>query len=142
MAKNGYATTKRAKILEYLKLHSDKSVSIKEIEDYLINEINLSISFSTIYRYLDKLALEGTVLKHYNEDNNVSTYQYSKPNLACHNHLHMKCGSCGKIYHMDCSFMEDLKNHIFEHHGFMLECKKSMLYGICDECQKNDMISI
>lgn len=136
MGKSEYSTEKRTKILEYLKIQSDKSVSIKEIEDYLRTEKNMSISVSTIYRYLDKLALDGVVLKHYNEDSNVSTYQYGKPNLACHNHLHMKCSNCGKIYHMDCEFMNELKNHIYEHHSFLLECKKSMLYGICDKCQK------
>lgn len=130
----GYATEKRAKMLEYLKEHSDRDVCVKEIEEYL-SQNNITVNVTTIYRYIDKLVQEEIVLKHTSENGNTCTYQYIDPNHSCHNHLHMKCSSCGRIYHMDCEFMDEFQRHIYEHHHFALECRTSMLYGLCEHCQ-------
>ncbi len=130
-----YSTKKRSMILEYLKEHSDNDVSVKEIEESLNKHSGECINVSTIYRYLDKLAIEGMVLKHTSENGKQSTFQYVQENAQCHNHLHMKCSKCGRIYHIDCGFMDELKEHIYRHHHFTIECKTSMLYGICEHCK-------
>ncbi len=130
-----YSTEKRGMILEYLKAHSDESVSVKDIEASLNKSGEKSINVTTIYRYLDKLSTEGHVLKHTGDEGKKATYQYVNPEHACHNHLHMKCTSCGKIMHMDCGFMEEFMNHIKNHHKFTIECKTSMLYGVCNDCK-------
>ncbi len=132
-----YSTEKRTKILDYLKSHDDVDVTVKEIEYALKDNYDLSVNITTIYRYLDKLAEEGTVLKHTDENGKTSTYQYIVPESECNSHLHMKCVSCGRIYHMDCAFMDEFKKHIYKHHQFILECKKSMLYGVCNSCSNN-----
>lgn len=133
---SGYATKKRSMILEYLKEHSDKDVTVREIEEKLNQREEGSVNMTTIYRYLDKLAGEGIVLKHISENGKKSTFQYVEPNHECHNHLHMKCSNCGRIYHIDCSFMDELKEHIYQHHHFKLECRTSMLYGLCEACNR------
>ncbi len=136
MARNaGYATEKRAVILEYLMNHCDEDVSVKDIEQYT-NSKGISVNTTTIYRYLDKLIETGKVLKHVSEQDNRSTFQYVRDNHSCHNHLHMKCTGCGKIFHMDCGFMNEFQEHIFKHHQFILECKTSMLYGMCKSCSE------
>ena len=136
---SGYSTEKRNQILEYLVEHKDEDVSVKDIEKYLTTK-ELSVNVTTIYRYLDKLCGEGTVMKRIDEKSGKSTYHYAKPNHTCHNHIHMKCSGCGKIYHMDCGFMDEFKKHIFEHHEFMLDCKTSMLHGLCNKCSKTVII--
>ena len=133
---SSYATEKRAKILEYLKAHQDEDVSVKEIELYL-QKREIAVNVTTIYRYLDKLEQEGQVLKHMAENGNTASFQYINPEHACHNHLHMKCSGCGRIFHMDCSFMDEFQRHIYEHHHFTLECRTSMLYGLCENCRCN-----
>jgi Fur family ferric uptake transcriptional regulator len=138
MEKSSYATKKRSMILEYLKEHSEKDVSVKEIEEGLNQKSENSINMTTIYRYLDKLAGEGTVLKHTSENGKQSTFQYVEPEAECVNHLHMKCSSCGRIYHINCAFMDEIRQHIYSHHKFMIECKSSMLYGICENCRLNN----
>jgi Fur family ferric uptake transcriptional regulator len=133
-----YATKKRSMILEYLKEHSDQDVSVKEIEERLNQKSEKAVNMTTIYRYLDKLASEGAVLKHTSENGKQSTFQYVEPESECVNHLHMKCSSCGRIYHINCDFMEEIRQHIYTHHKFMIECKTSMLYGICENCRLNN----
>ena len=46
-----------------------------------------------------------------------------------------KCVKCGKIIHLECHFMEEISHHIEESHGFTLQCKNSILYGVCKECK-------
>ena len=55
MAGNGYATTSRKKILEYLMANSDRTVTVTDIDQYLKKHDN-EVNITTIYRYLDKLA--------------------------------------------------------------------------------------
>lgn len=130
----GYATEKRNKILEYLIKHNDEDISVRDIEVHL-NDQGMTANVSTIYRYLEKLEEDGKILKRVSEHGGKSTFQYVNPDAECHNHLHMKCSECGKIYHMDCYFMKEFQQHIFEHHHFALECKTSILYGVCENCR-------
>lgn len=142
MSRSGsYSTEKRAKILEYLKSHSDEDVCVKDIETHIRCCDGISVNVTTIYRYLDKLEKEGQVLKHSSEDGMKTTYQYAEYEQSCQNHLHMKCSLCGRIQHMDCEFMDEFKKHMYEHHRFALECRTSMLYGICESCLNNHPVS-
>lgn len=133
MVKSGYSTEKKNKILSCLKENAHIDLTVKDIERYLV-EHDMKVNLTTIYRNLDKLEKDGLIVRRGDETGNKATYQYVEPDQNCHDHLHLKCSSCGKIYHMDCSFMNELKQHIFNHHGFMLECKTSMIYGTCKEC--------
>lgn len=136
MGRSGsYSTEKRIKILEYLKQHSHEDVCVRDIEEHLNKEDGTRVNVTTIYRYLDKLAKDGQVLKHTGENGNKASFQYINPQDKCHRHLHMKCSGCGRIFHLDCSFMNEFQKHIYEHHHFIVECKTSMLYGICEECR-------
>lgn len=136
MKRANYATQKRSEILKYLELHCDEDVSVKDIEQHFQKDNHTSVNITTIYRYLERLEKEGRILKHNAEKGGKATFQYVKPEHSCQSHLHMKCSSCGKIYHMDCDFMEEFQRHIYEHHHFRLECKTSMLYGLCKACSE------
>ena len=124
MAGNGYATTSRKKILEYLMANSDRTVTVTDIDQYLKKHDN-EVNITTIYRYLDKLANEGTVMKYVAEKGN-----------HCAEHLHLKCVSCGCIIHLECAFMDEIAEHVLKDHGFTLQCKNSIIYGLCRECRK------
>ena len=44
---------------------------------------------------------------------------------------------CGKIIHLECEFMDEISEHILKDHGFKLQCKNSILYGMCSACQES-----
>lgn len=135
MTGNGYATASRKRILDFLKQSSDRTVTAAEIGSYL-KENDSEVNITTIYRYLDKLEREGTVLKYVAEKGNQAVYQYVEIGHRCEEHLHLKCMECGRIIHLECSFMEEIAEHIEKDHGFLLQCKNSILYGTCEECRK------
>lgn len=138
MAGSSYATVSRKKILEFLQKNSERTVSVADIDAWLKrNESEVNVT--TIYRYLDKLVREGTVLKYVAEKGNQTVYQYVERGHHCEEHLHLKCEKCGRILHLECAFMDEITEHILKEHGFILQCKNSMLYGRCEECRKQDM---
>lgn len=134
MAKTGsYQTKARQMILKYLQDNKDTSVSVVSIIDYL-RANDTSTNISTVYRYLDKLVDEQVVFKYMNDNGEKAVYQYIEQNRNCHEHLHLKCISCGIVEHLDCDFMSHLNDHIMKDHGFQVECSKSILYGYCKNC--------
>ena len=69
MPGSGYATISRKKILEFLKKNSDRTVAVADIDHYLKAQ-DCEVNITTIYRYLDKLAKDGTVIKYVAEKGN------------------------------------------------------------------------
>ncbi len=137
MAGNGYATVSRKKILDFLKQSSERTVTAAEISAYL-KEQDSEVNITTIYRYLDKLEREGTVMKYVAEKGSQAGYQYVELGHRCEEHLHLKCMECGRIIHLECAFMEEIAEHIRRDHGFLLQCKNSILYGTCGECRQRE----
>ena len=130
----GYTTVSRTKILEYLKNNSNRTVNVSDISDYLKSNM-CEVNVSTIYRYLDKLAGDGTVIKYVAEKGSMAVYQYVETGHRCEEHLHLKCVKCGSVIHMECDFMKEISEHIKDHHGFDIQCKNSMIYGVCKNCR-------
>lgn len=129
-----YNTKTRQAILAYLMKQSDTTVSVADIETHL-KEDGITVNTTTIYRYLDKLCNEHVVMKYPDLKSDKAIFQFAGEHQHCTNHLHLKCTNCGKIIHLDCDFMEQLKEHLYLDHGFLLQCNGDMLHGICQDCE-------
>lgn len=130
-----YSTISHTKIKKYLQDNSDRLVNVNDIDVFLKSE-GIEVNSSTIYRYLNKLSDGGELLKYAPKDGAMSSFQYvGEKAKACLDHLHLHCTSCGKIIHLECGFMSEIKDHIMAHHGFVLQCESSVLYGVCEECK-------
>ncbi len=129
-----YNTKARRYILEFLEQNSEVTVSAADILKYLETK-GENINQATVYRYLGKLTDEKKVIKFSEGVSGKAVYQFVKQS-DCDGHLHIKCVKCGKLIHLNCGFMDELKTHIEEKHEFSLKCTGSILYGICNECNK------
>ena len=67
---------------------------------------------------------------------NLAKAALAEPARNCDSHIHMQCVRCGKVIHLDCHFLDEINEHIEEHHGFTIICKGSILYGMCESCKK------
>ena len=130
----GYHTKTRQLILTYLQDNRRHAVSAANILAYLADN-DLPTSPTTVYRYLDKLVAENRIMKYVADKGEKAVYQYVDEGAHCQQHLHLKCIECGQIYHLDCSFMDDVRSHLMKSHGFELECVGSILYGLCANCR-------
>ncbi len=136
MAKSKYSTASHIKILEFLKANGDRVVKEGDIDAFLKSE-GVEVNPSTIYRYLNHLSEDGQIIKYAARKGEMSSFQYiGDEDNECKEHLHLHCIKCDRIIHLDCGFMEEVSGHIMSHHGFLLQCESSVLYGICKECQR------
>ena len=90
------------------------------ILDYLTANRRHAVSAADIVAHLEA---EGE------RTNPTTVYRYLD-----HEHIHLKCTCCGEIFHMDCHFMDEVRQHLLAEHGFTLQCEGSILYGLCRQC--------
>ncbi len=130
---NTYNTKQRALILELLINNKGVGLTCEEIADKL-KENGTPVGKSTLYRYLEKLINSGDVRKDISLDGKSATFQFVDKAMSCHNHMHLKCTSCGKIAHLSCDFMESVSAHIFDHHQFTVNNTQTVILGLCNDC--------
>ena len=63
-------------------------------------------NITTVYRRLEKLAAEKKVIRR------------------------------SKIIHLDCEDSREFMEHLCKNHGIVLDCRKTVLYGLCSECSR------
>lgn len=138
MRPSDYKTKQKEIILNFFIENKNKHLTASDIVKY-INSNEETVGMTTVYRYLDKLVSAGIIRKYFLDDKSGACYQYIDDNSKCHEHFHLKCIQCGALFHIDCSYMQSLDEHIMEHHGFKIDNSRTVLYGICKYCyEKNE----
>lgn len=132
-----YKTKQREMILDYMIKNKDIHVTA----DMIINYFKLHgtpIGKTTVYRNLDKLVAENVVRKFTIEDGVSACYQYAPDGSRCREHYHFKCSECGKLFHVHCDFMNEISEHVYKEHKFVIDSSKTVFYGMCEECGKKE----
>ena len=78
------------------------------------------VSKATVYRHLERLTAAGQLRRFSPAEGAAACYQYVGDHHDCHLHPHMVCECCGRLFR--------------EHHGFLLDYKNTILYGVCAAC--------
>lgn len=133
MRSSTYNTGGRIRLLAFLSRNVHKQYSVEALHAALTHE-GILIGKSSLYRQLQKLCGEGVVRKFRDAEKNISFFQYIGDDADCQKHLHLKCQCCGKLIHLHCDMAGELVSHIGAEHGFVIDSKKSVLYGLCKEC--------
>ncbi len=129
MVKQKYKTEQRKDLLDYMIKNTDNFVNADDIEKYLKNK-KISIGLTTIYRFLNSLEKQGKVRVELKD--HTKYYQYILE--ECTNHFHLQCKKCGKIIHLHCDEIEELKLHISKEHNFEIDSMATIM-GICADCK-------
>jgi Fur family ferric uptake transcriptional regulator len=129
-----YHSKYKSWILDYLKTYKDSRFCATDIHKAMDKD-SMGANLATVYRNLDRLVEEKSLnrFKISNEEENY--YQYLVPEMGCTSHLHLICRKCGKVIHLNCDFMKKISSHIKADHGFALDCKDSVLVGLCKQCK-------
>ncbi|BBF42167.1 ferric uptake regulation protein FUR [Lachnospiraceae bacterium KM106-2] len=129
-----YRTKGRENIMRVFMEHCEELISASDMNEFLA-EMGTPLNLATIYRNLDKMTDAGILIRYQDEKEDRAVYQYVGDRDECHNHLHMKCIKCGKVMHLECGFMNEIRLHLSDHHEFELQCQNSILYGVCKNCR-------
>ncbi|MGF7145114.1 Fur family ferric uptake transcriptional regulator [Anaerotaenia torta] len=127
-----YNTKQSDAILAYLSSLNGEHVTAGQIASHFETS-DYPIGLATIYRHLDKLVENGTIRKYTLDGVSGSCYQHIS---SAHEHqqIHLKCEQCGAVLHLQCSVMENVPQHVYEEHAFLINPMKTVLYGKCSNC--------
>ena len=134
-----YKTKQKEQITEYLKSRAGEHVTVADVCKYF-DEHGRAVGMTTVYRQLEKMVDDGLVNKYTIDANSPACFEYMDPadhqsNSTC---FHCRCDICGKLIHMQCHELEELGEHLYKKHGFTLNPRRTVLYGICEECAFKD----
>lgn len=127
-----YRTKHKYELINYLEKHQNQHLTISKMQEDL-----KSIPVATLYRLVDALVEEGLLRKYIIGPNSACCFQYNQGN-SCHEHFHLVCEKCGKLIHLECDEVNHLLDHIQDEHSFKIDVSRINLYGLCDECQKEN----
>lgn len=136
-ASGSYKTKQRELILRYITSCASAHFSADDVVEHLRTQ-GAPVGKSTVYRYLDKLVESGTVRRFYLGEGMGACYQYAGGDCGCQEHFHLKCLRCGKLIHLECGYLCDIRQHIFSEHRFSIDNSKTVFYGICGDCAQQD----
>lgn len=133
-----YDTQQRRILLDFLARHPDRGFSVEELLGALSAELPRESlpGRSTLYRLVAKLVDEGLIKRFSETHSRRVQYQIVACKQACA-HLHLKCTTCGGLYHMDHALSEQIVCEVLQNSAFSLDEKETVLFGVCRNCQKN-----
>lgn len=129
-----YKTKQRERIDALIENIGDRHFTADEA-DILLRQSGEAVGKATIYRHLERLVSEGRLRRFYSEDGGSACYQFIG-DAHCKEHFHLKCMTCGRMIHLECSYLDELNVHLMEHHNFEVDNTKIVLCGTCGECRK------
>jgi Fur family ferric uptake transcriptional regulator len=133
-SKGKYKTKQREDIVEYLKTVSGEHITVSDVYEYFRSK-GASVGQTTVYRQLERLVDEGLVTKYIVDANSPACFEYMPPEShGKGNCFHCKCEKCGKLIHLHCEEMDEMMSHMKLEHGFVLDPKRTVFFGLCDEC--------
>lgn len=132
-----YETKQGKLVYNFLERNPHRHFTAEEVYFSLVSQ-GEKIGRTTVYRQLDRLFEEHKARKFASGDNDACCYQLESED--CHNHYHLKCSSCGILIHTECDFLDKLSQHIFMNHSFKIDGSKTVLYGICQSCRKENRV--
>ncbi len=87
------------------------------------------ISRGTVYRNLNRLAQAGEIRK-IEVPGGADRFDH-----LCHDHCHVRCEKCGRVFDVDMEFVFGLEKSIRDPHGFQITGYDIIFRGICPTCR-------
>ena len=133
-----YRTKQRSEIADYLASIPGEHVTAGDICAHFRAQ-GRAVGTATVYRQLERMVSEGTVSKYIIDESAGACFAYigSDSHLAdsCY---HCKCERCGRLIHMECEELNHIAAHLKADHGFRLNPMRTVFYGVCADCAKED----
>lgn len=90
-----------------------------------------NIGIATVYRTLERLAGIEVLYKTIFDE---SKYRYELADFSEHQHHHILCLRCGKIFEVEEGLLDSLEKHL-EEDGFEIVNHQLKIYAYCENCK-------
>jgi len=126
-----YSTKQQQAVLACLLARRQELLSANELAEDL-RASGSPVGLATIYRQLERLELSGRI--HKVNTGEGAVYQYCDRRDDDSGCVLLKCKSCGRISHLDCSHLKPLYEHLARDHHFRIDPQETVFLGLCGEC--------
>ena len=130
--KKNYNTRQKDEVIRAIKSFGDEHFTVSDVVKRLA-DLGTNIGQATVYRAIVRLEGMGELRKYTVDGTTAACYQRAEGH--CSEHFHLKCETCGRLIHVECSELTKISSHIDTHHGFKVDPSKTVFYGICDSCK-------
>ncbi len=100
----------------------------EEIYEAIVHD-HPNMSRATVYRNLKLLSEMGDIRRIAIPDG-ADRFDH-----LCHDHMHVRCEQCGRVFDVDMENITGLEKHIHDRHGFLFTGYDILFRGICPDCQ-------
>ena len=137
--KRQYRTKQRQMILSYLEQNPNTHLTAGDVCGHLCG-CGADVGQATVYRQLERFVDEGLVNKYLIDANSPACFEFIGENTSASEDVcfHCKCERCGRLIHMRCEELEGIGKHMFEEHRFKIDPLRTVFYGICEDCLKEE----
>ena len=142
-----YVTHQRKDMLDYFQSVEGKHVTAADICE-CFRQSGKKIGMTTVYRHLEKMVDEGIVKKYIIDGNSPACFEYVGGGEACQDPVcfHCKCEKCGKLIHLHCDELEDIRVHLEQEHHFKMDPLRTVeshkMFGTSSFCAERDAYGI
>ena len=135
-ARPKYKTRQREKLISYLETVQGEHITAGDVCQAFSRE-GSAIGQATVYRQLESLVEEGVLNKYIIDEKSPACFEFVRPEShrgpgTC---FHCKCEKCGKLIHLHCEELQEIQSHLLAEHGFQLDPRRTVLYGLCEGCR-------
>lgn len=99
-----------------------------------LKQTGTPVGKATVYRNLKSMEKSG-VVRCYHLHGDSACYQYVDREHGCLDHYHLKCTSCGRLIHVDRSYVNVFRSQLLDTFGFDMNISKTVIYGLCAKCR-------
>ena len=106
-----YRTRQKDELAKFLASVKGRHLTVADVCG-LLKRRHKNVGATTVYRQLEKMVAEGTVIKYVTDLTTPACFEYIGAE-DCHTPVcyHCKCESCGKLIHMHCDELPELQKH-------------------------------
>lgn len=130
-----YMTRQQQAVLEGIRRQSRGCATASELTEAL-HARGDRVGMTTVYRQLERLEQRGLVHKILTPEG--CYYQYCEAKAHGQDCILLKCERCGAIAHADCRHLGELYDHLAQSHGFRVNRRKTLFYGLCAQCREEE----
>lgn len=134
--KGPYHTRQAQEVAAYLRARPGEHLTAAEL-CAAFAAAGAPVGKATVYRQLERLVEAGVVTRYTVDGVSGSCYAYTGPDAEAETApcYHCKCQQCGALFHLHCDEVEQLRRHLLACHGFALDPRRTVFYGLCPACQ-------
>lgn len=126
-----YKTKQEKLILTFFQNNRGANYTADDVYNKVCNE---GVSRATVYRRLERLALDGIITK----IKLGSGASYRLCDSSCDNSSHFVCTACNCVEHIECHMLPEISEHFEKGHGVRIDSAKTVFYGLCERCVLNE----